>query len=72
TIQLLCHVKPGASANREGITAVTDNMIDICVTAQARGRNTAIRIVIAKTLKIPKSDVDIAKGMKSREKTATI
>lgn len=74
TIQLLCHVKPGASANREGITSVTDDMIDICVAAQAREgeANTAVRIVIAQTLKIPKSDVGIAKGMKSREKTVTI
>lgn len=74
TIQLFCHVKPGASANREGITAVTDEVIDICVAAQAREgeANAAVRAVIAKTLKVPKSDVDIAKGMKSREKTVAI
>jgi uncharacterized protein (TIGR00251 family) len=74
TIQLFCHVKPGASANREGITAVTDDVIDVCVAAQAREgeANTAVRTVIAKTLKVPKSDVEIAKGMKSREKTVAI
>jgi uncharacterized protein len=74
TIQLLCHVKPGASANREGITAVTDEIIDVCVAAQAREgeANAAVRTVIAKTLRVPKSDVEIAKGMKSREKTVAI
>ncbi|KAF2625067.1 YggU-like protein, partial [Macroventuria anomochaeta] len=74
TIQLLCHVKPGASARREGITAVTDEIIDVCVAAQARDgeANTAVRTVIAKTLKVPKSNVEIAKGMKSREKTVAI
>lgn len=73
-IQLLCQVKPGASANREGITAVTDDIIDICVAAQAREgeANAAVRAVIAKMLKVPKSDVEIAKGMKSREKTVAI
>jgi uncharacterized protein YggU (UPF0235/DUF167 family) len=73
-IQLLCHVKPGVNVNREGIAAVTDEAIDICVAAQAREgeANMAVRVVIAKTLKVPKSSVDIAKGMKSREKTVTI
>ncbi|OSS44358.1 hypothetical protein B5807_10982 [Epicoccum nigrum] len=73
-IQLLCHVKPGASANREGITAVTNEVIDVCVAAQAREgeANVAVRAVIAKTLKVPKSDVEITKGIKSREKTIAI
>lgn len=74
SIHLLCHVKPGASANREGITAVTDDVIDVCVAAQAREgeANAAVRTVVAKTLKVPKSHVDIAKGMKSRDKTVSI
>ena len=73
TIQLLCRVKANVNANREGIAAVTDQLIDTCVAAQARGQaNTAIKAVIAKMLKVPKSDVDIAKGTKSREKTITV
>lgn len=73
-IQLLCHVKPGVSANREGITAVTKEAIDVCVTAQAREgeANAAIRNVIARTLEVPKSDVEITKGLMSREKTIMI
>lgn len=74
TIQLLCHVKPGVSANREGIGSVSDESIQVCVAAQAREgeANKAVREVIADALKVPKSDVDIAKGMKSREKSVAV
>lgn len=33
TVYLHCHVKPGASKVREGITALTDNTIELCVSA---------------------------------------
>ncbi|KAF2711528.1 YggU-like protein [Pleomassaria siparia CBS 279.74] len=74
TIQLLCHVKPGASAKREGIQGVTDEGIELCVSAQAREgeANKAVREMIADILKVPKSDVEVAKGMKSRQKTVVI
>ncbi|KAF2195410.1 YggU-like protein [Zopfia rhizophila CBS 207.26] len=74
SVQLLCHVKPGVSANREGIAAVSNEQIELCVAAQAREgeANKAVREVIAKVLKVPKSDVEIAKGMKSREKTVVV
>lgn len=74
SIQLLCHVKPGVSANREGIGAVTDEGIEVRVAAQAKEgeANKAVREVIAEALKVPKSDVDIIKGLKSREKTVVI
>ncbi|KAF2005898.1 hypothetical protein P154DRAFT_518143 [Amniculicola lignicola CBS 123094] len=50
SIQLLCHVKPGVSANREGIAAVTDEQIELCVAARAQegGANRAVREVISK------------------------
>jgi uncharacterized protein (TIGR00251 family) len=74
TIQLLCHVKPGVKAKREGIAAVTDDSIELCVSAQAREgeANKAVREMIAAVLKVPKSDVEVAKGMKSREKTVVV
>ena len=74
TIQLLCHVKPGASASRAGITSVRDGSIDVCVAAQAREgeANKAVREVIAEALRLAKSDVKVIKGMKSREKTVAI
>lgn len=33
TVYLHCHVKPGASKVREGITALTDSAIELCVSA---------------------------------------
>lgn len=74
SIQLQCHVKPGVSAYREGIGAVTDEVIEVRVAAQAKEgeANKAVREVIAGAFKVPKSDVDIIKGMKSREKTVVI
>lgn len=33
TVYLRCHVKPGASKVREGITALTDGTIELCVSA---------------------------------------
>lgn len=74
TIQLLCHVRPGVNANREGIAAVTDENIEVCVAAQAREgeANKAVREVIADALRVAKSDVEVVKGMKSREKTVAV
>ncbi|KAF2687810.1 YggU-like protein [Lentithecium fluviatile CBS 122367] len=74
SIQLLCHVKPGVNANREGIATVSDEAIEVCVAAQAREgeANKSVREVIAEALNVPKSDVEIAKGMKSREKTVAV
>lgn len=36
TLYLQCHVKPGASRVREGVTAVTDATVELCVSAQAK------------------------------------
>ncbi|KAL1595078.1 hypothetical protein SLS60_009765 [Paraconiothyrium brasiliense] len=68
SIQLICRVKPGVSANREGVSAISDDAVEICVAARAKEgeANKAVREVIAE------SDVDIVKGMKSREKMVMI
>jgi len=74
TIHLLCHVKPGASKQREGVLSVSDDFIELCVSAQAREgeANKAVRDLISDILKVPKSDVQIIKGLKSREKLLAI
>jgi uncharacterized protein len=36
TTHLRCHVKPGVSNQRQGVAAVTDSIIELCVAAQAR------------------------------------
>ncbi|KAI4675804.1 uncharacterized protein J4E84_009957 [Alternaria hordeiaustralica] len=74
TVHLLCHVKPGVSAQREGIAAVSDERIEICVAAQPKDgeANRAVREVIAGALRVAKSDVEVVKGMKSRDKTVVV
>lgn len=32
-LQLRCHVRPGASKAREGVVAITDEVIEVCVSA---------------------------------------
>lgn len=36
TLYLQCHVKPGASRVRQGVAAVTDATVELCVSAQAK------------------------------------
>lgn len=44
-IYVQCHVKPGASKQREGIISVSDSVIEVCVSAQPRDgeANKAVR-----------------------------
>ncbi|KAK7184650.1 UPF0235 protein-like protein [Paraphaeosphaeria sporulosa] len=74
SIQLLCRVKPGVSANREGVSGISENGIDVCVAARAKEgeANKAVIEVLAEALEVPKSDVNIVKGLKSRDKTVVI
>ena len=74
SIHLQCHVKPGASKQREGVAALTEEAVELCVAAAAREgeANKAVRGVISDILKIPKSSVEVIKGQKSRDKTIAI
>ena len=36
TLQLICRVRPGAAASREGVTALADDAVELCVSAPAR------------------------------------
>jgi uncharacterized protein YggU (UPF0235/DUF167 family) len=49
SIQLRCRVKPGASVNREGVSAISDDAVEVCVAARAKEgeANKAVRDVIA-------------------------
>lgn len=49
-------------------------MIDVCVSAQPRDgeANKAVRIVFSEALRCPKTDVEVVKGLKSKEKTVGI
>lgn len=71
---LQCHVKPGASKSREGVASVTDDVVELCVAAQAREgeANKAVVAVLSKALGLPKSDLTITHGLKSRDKTVAV
>lgn len=74
SVHLHCRVKPGASKQREGVLSITNDVIEVCVAAQAREgeSNKAVRGVISDILRVPKSEVEIVKGSKSRDKTLAI
>ncbi|KAL2108558.1 hypothetical protein VUR80DRAFT_3642 [Thermomyces stellatus] len=74
SIQLQCHVKPGASREREGVLSVSDDVIELCVAAQAREgeANKAVVKLLSEVLQTPKSEIQISHGMKSRDKTVVV
>ncbi|OBR16123.1 Duf167 domain protein [Colletotrichum higginsianum IMI 349063] len=106
TLYLQCHVKPGASRVREGVTAVTEGAVEMCVAAQAREgeANKAVIKLLSEVKKkkplsdyiatpdhfvpialpledaeiqtqvlgLPKSDLTITQGLKSRDKTVAV
>ncbi|PSR97742.1 hypothetical protein BD289DRAFT_450672 [Coniella lustricola] len=76
TVYLQCRVKPGASKVREGVLALTDgaDAVELCVSAAAREgeANKAVVALLCKVLCVPKSDLRITRGIKSREKTVAI
>jgi uncharacterized protein YggU (UPF0235/DUF167 family) len=49
SIHFQCHVKPGASKQREGIISISDHVIELCVSAQPRDgeANKAVREVFS-------------------------
>ncbi|OHW99780.1 DUF167 domain-containing protein [Colletotrichum incanum] len=74
TLYLQCHVKPGASRVREGVMAVTEGTVKLCVAAQAREgeANKAVVKLLSEVLGLPKSDLTITQGLKSRDKTVAV
>lgn len=104
TVYLKCHVKPGASKVREGITSLTDDTIELCVSAIARDgesnkavvavlsevRNRTLRssrhaemqrrrngvvcvlMHIGQALDVTKSNIQITRGAKSRDKVIAV
>ncbi|KAK3689791.1 hypothetical protein B0T22DRAFT_376339 [Podospora appendiculata] len=74
TLYVRCHVKPGASKCREGVTAVNEDAVEVCVSAQAREgeANKALVKILSEVLDLPKSDLQIIQGPKSRQKTIAV
>ncbi|KAI6086078.1 YggU-like protein [Hypoxylon rubiginosum] len=73
-LQLRCHIRPGASKIREGVAAVTDESIELCVAAppQDGKANKAVIGILSEILGVAKSDLQITHGMKTRDKTISI
>ncbi|KAL2010412.1 hypothetical protein VTN00DRAFT_6219 [Thermoascus crustaceus] len=73
-LQISCHVKPNASSNREGITAVGTDSVDVCVAAVPRDgeANMAVSRIFAELFNVPKSAVEVIRGAKARDKTLCI
>ncbi|KAK6842922.1 hypothetical protein PG995_001938 [Apiospora arundinis] len=71
SLHIRCHVKPGADKVREGILAVSEDAVELCVAAAPRNgeSNKAVVQVLSDALKIPKMDLRIVQGLKSRDKT---
>jgi uncharacterized protein (TIGR00251 family) len=74
SIYLQCRVRPGINKLREGIIKVTDEAVELRVAAQPlEGEaNRAVIKVISDILNVPKSNVEIVVGLKSRVKTVAI
>ncbi|KAH7369853.1 hypothetical protein BKA65DRAFT_386591 [Rhexocercosporidium sp. MPI-PUGE-AT-0058] len=73
-VHIQCHVKPGASKQREGIKSVSDSVVEVCVSAQPKDgeANKAVRELFSDALKCPKSDVEVIRGLRSRDKTVAV
>ncbi|KAL1967171.1 hypothetical protein VTN77DRAFT_3462 [Rasamsonia byssochlamydoides] len=73
-LQISCHVKPNASSKREGIAAVGTDQVEICVAALPKDgeANAAVTKVIAEVFDVPKSNVEVLRGGKTRDKTLCI
>ncbi|KAB8237643.1 hypothetical protein ETB97_007921 [Aspergillus alliaceus] len=73
-LQISCNVKPNSSANHQGVIAVGPEKVDVCVAAVPRDgeANAAVSRVFAQILKVPKSTVEVIRGLKSRDKTLCV
>ncbi|RDW78752.1 DUF167 domain-containing protein [Aspergillus mulundensis] len=74
SLQISCRVKPNASGDREGVTAVGTEKVDVCVSAVPKKgeANAAVSRVFAKVFGVAKSDVEVTHGLTSRDKVLCI
>jgi uncharacterized protein YggU (UPF0235/DUF167 family) len=72
--QVFCRVKPGVAWEREGISAVSDECVHINVSNPPldHGANVGVEKVLAKALSLPRTNIQIIKGLTSPYKTVKI
>ncbi|KAH6653200.1 hypothetical protein BKA67DRAFT_536893 [Truncatella angustata] len=73
-MHIQCRVKPGVNKNREGVSSLTADAVELNVAAPPREgeANKAVIRVMSEALNIPKSEIVISSGLKSRDKTIEI
>ncbi|KAM4057931.1 ACR, yggU family protein [Hirsutella rhossiliensis] len=71
---LRLRVKPGTSKDREGVSSVLDDCVELCVAAQARDgeANKAVVRLLSDVVGLPKSRFRLTHGTKSRDKTVML
>lgn len=70
-MQIRLHVHPGVSRTRQGVAAVTQDSVEVCVPATARDSDATQAVVqlLSEALEFPKSPSSLKQGLKSRSKT---
>ncbi|KAI9643639.1 hypothetical protein NHQ30_008261 [Ciborinia camelliae] len=75
-VHLQCHVKPNSSASRVGIKTPSDqsSSLEVCVSSPARDNeaNESVVEVLSRILKCPKTDLEVIRGKKSRDKVVAV
>ncbi|KAH8668910.1 hypothetical protein BX600DRAFT_265243 [Xylariales sp. PMI_506] len=73
-LHIQCRVKPGVDKRREGVASVLSDAVELNVSAPPREgeANKAVIKLLSDVLKIPKTDMRIVHGLKSRDKTVEI
>ncbi|KAB8293024.1 hypothetical protein EYC80_007386 [Monilinia laxa] len=75
-IHLQCHVKPNSNASRVGIKPFSDtsSYLEVCVSSPARDNeaNEGVVEVLSRILRCPKTDLEVVRGKKSRDKTIAV
>ncbi|UNI17415.1 hypothetical protein JDV02_003758 [Purpureocillium takamizusanense] len=74
SLYLQLRVKPGTSRQREGISSVTGDRIELCVAAPARdgAANEAVVRLLGDAIRLPKTRLLLVQGAKCRDKTVVV
>ncbi|KND93314.1 hypothetical protein TOPH_02086 [Tolypocladium ophioglossoides CBS 100239] len=74
SLRLQLRVKPGTSKDREGVSSVADDCVELCVAAQARDgeANRAVVRLLSDVIGLPKTRFHLSHGMKSKDKVVVL
>lgn len=74
SLRLQLRVKPGTSKDREGVSSVSDDCVELCVAAQARDgeANKAVVQLLSEITGLPKTRFHLSHGLKSKDKTVVL